>query len=177
MNKYDIIFDSIQNKYNNNEITYEFANELNNLAYNKYIINESVESKIDKNHKQKGNKDLNSFKKVEINRASLNNYKNKEKYLSHIRETCKGYIYLDKLNNVVAVIAVENKRDGKWIQALEVSEKYKGYNLSTQLLKVAEDLGARFLSVNKKNEIAISLYKKNGYKVFKQDENMFYMKK
>lgn len=41
MNKYDMIFESLQERVNNGELTVDDANRLNDLAYEKYVVNES----------------------------------------------------------------------------------------------------------------------------------------
>jgi ribosomal protein S18 acetylase RimI-like enzyme len=102
-----------------------------------------------------------------------------KKYTKHLRvdKNTKGYFYFDK-ENFVGVINTEKKDNGEiWIQGLEVSEEYKKQGVGTYLLKEGERLGARYLSVNKKNTIAYNMYKKNGWKVFEETEAMYFMSK
>lgn len=140
----------------------------------KYIMNE-ISSTINKDYQSKGKKFLSSFKKEKISREALNKYKKDFKALSHIRENCLGYIYLDK-DIPIAVIAVEEKSDCNFIQAVEILKKYQGYGLSKQLLNVAvKELKATRLSVNKKNKLAIDIYKKYGFKEYGNSDTMIFM--
>ena len=43
MTKYEMIFEAIQQKYDNGEITFEHAEKLNNIAYEKYAIESEEE--------------------------------------------------------------------------------------------------------------------------------------
>ena len=139
-------------------------------------INEaSIVSNVQDDYNAKGKKSLSSFKKEKISKESLNKYKKDFKALSHIRENCLGYIYLDK-SIPMAVIAVEEKSDCNFIQAVEITKEYQGYGLSKQLLDVAtKELKATRLSVNKKNKLAIEIYKKYGFKKYDETENMVFM--
>ena len=139
-------------------------------------INEaSIVSNVQDDYNPKGKKSLSSFKKEKISKDSLDKYKKDFKALSHIRENCLGYIYLDK-NIPMAVIAVEEKSDCNFIQAVEIAKNYQGYGLSKQLLDVAtKELKATRLSVNKKNKLAIEIYKKYGFKKYDESESMVFM--
>lgn len=139
-------------------------------------INEaSIVSNVQDDYNPKGKKSLSSFKKEKISKESLDKYKKDFKALSHIRENCLGYIYLDK-NIPMAVIAVEEKSDCNFIQAVEIAKNYQGYGLSKQLLDVAtKELKATRLSVNKKNKLAIEIYKKYGFKKYDESESMVFM--
>lgn len=135
----------------------------------------SIISNIQDDYNPKGKKSLSSFKKEKISKDSLDKYKKDFKALSHIRENCLGYIYLDK-NIPMAVIAVEEKSDCNFIQAVEIAKNYQGYGLSKQLLDVAtKELKATRLSVNKKNKLAIEIYKKYGFKKYDESESMMFM--
>lgn len=128
--------------------------------------------------------------KYSINESSNNSYSKKliddksielvdKKYTKHLRvdKNTKGYFYFDK-ENFVGVINTEKKDNGEiWIQGLEVSEEYKKQGVGTYLLKEGERLGAKYLSVNKKNTIAFNMYKKNGWKVFEETDAMYFMSK
>lgn len=139
-------------------------------------INEaSIVSNVQDDYNPKGKKSLSSFKKEKISKESLDKYKKDFKALSHTRENCLGYIYLDK-NIPMAVIAVEEKSDCNFIQAVEIAKNYQGYGLSKQLLDVAtKELKATRLSVNKKNKLAIEIYKKYGFKKYDESESMVFM--
>lgn len=142
-------------------------------------INEGVSSVLDKDHKQKGSKKLSFFKKVSISENVISKYKEDYKFLSHIKtdKNCKGYLFFyDK--ELVAVLSVEYKENGEnWIQAIEIVKKYQGYGLSEQLLDIAlKEFKATYLSVNKNNELAIYIYKKKGFVVYKETDTMFFMR-
>ena len=115
-----------------------------------------------------------TFKKIEMNNVSINKYKKKYKGLSHIRtgKDYKGYIYIDKDDNVVGFINM--RISDKYIQAIEVSSDYQGQGLGKTLLNELINMGAIRLSVNKKNTKAKKLYDKL-FKVEREDENMYYM--
>lgn len=142
-------------------------------------VNEGVSSVLNKNHKQKGSKKLSFFKKVSISENVISKYKEDYKFLSHIKtdKNCKGYLFFyDK--ELVAVLSVEYKENGEnWIQAIEIVKKYQGYGLSEQLLDMAlKEFNATYLSVNKNNEIAIYIYKKKGFVVYKETDTMYFMR-
>ena len=144
-------------------------------------LSEAVKSSIDKSYRSKGILKLSSFKMIPVSKETVSNYKKKYKGLSHVRigENVTGYIYIDEKDDVACFIIVETKSNKqKWIQALEVSKQYRGYKLSEQLLKVATNFfGANYLSVSKKNEIAIHLYEKNGFKEYESTDAMMFMKR
>lgn len=142
-------------------------------------VNEGVSSVLDKNHKQKGSKKLSFFEKIAISENVIPKYKKEYKFLSHIKtgKNCKGYLFFyDK--ELVAVLSVEYKENGEnWIQAIEIVKKYQGYGLSEQLLDIAlKEFNATHLSVNKNNELAIYIYKKKGFVVYKETDTMFFMR-
>ena len=142
-------------------------------------INEGVSSVLDKDHKQKGSKKLSFFKKMAISENVISKYKKEYKFLSHIKtdKNCSGYLFFyDK--ELVAVLSVEYKENGEnWIQAIEIVKKYQGYGLSEQLLDIAlKEFKATYLSVNKNNELAIYIYKKKGFAVYKETDTMYFMR-
>ena len=142
-------------------------------------VNEGVSSVLNKDHKQKGSKKLSFFKKVPISENVISKYKEDYKFLSHIKtgKNCKGYLFFyDK--ELVAVLSVEYKENGEnWIQAIEIVKKYQGYGLSEQLLDMAlKEFNVTYLSVNKNNEIAIYIYKKKGFVVYKETDTMYFMR-
>lgn len=163
--------DDVRNYMNINGISFD-------EDYIRYSsIQESVISKLDNDYSSKGKKNLSSLKKIPLSNESVKMYKSRFKMLSHIRtsDSITGFIYI--LDNDCAVIAVEEKANGqKWIQALEITKGLRGYGLSNQMLDIATDrLGAEYLSVNKKNEVALNLYKKNGWLIMGSTETMYFM--
>lgn len=145
----------------------EGINEYDNVLS---VLTESENiSKIEKNFKSKGHLDLNSFKKTNITDALAK--KHKIQCTAKTLKDFKGYIYTDKKDDsLVAIIAVATyKNKESWIQPIQVSEKYRGYGLSNQLMDIAvHQLGAKYLAVYSDNEVAIELYKKYGFKVFEK---------
>lgn len=149
-------------------------------------IIESVSSTLSKDFKPKWHMDMSDLKEIPLAKNTILSYKKDKycKFLSHIRygDNIDGSIFLDKsigkVHSVVGVVSVETKNNGqKWIQALEVTRPYQGYGLSEVFLRYAVmHYGARFLSVNKKNEIALKVYKDFGFKEYYSDDTMIYMK-
>lgn len=126
----------------------------------KYIILESGEISI--------------FKKIDLNDVNVKKYKSKNKGLSHIRtgKDYKGYIYIDKNDNVIGFVNM--RVSDKYIQAIEVDKQYQGQGLGKKLLNDLLNMGAERLSVNKKNVVAKKMYDKQ-FKVEDEDETMYYM--
>lgn len=125
---------------------------------------------------------LNKFHKLPINDINVNKYKTKTGALSiglkHLRvnSNVKGYIWIDQNDDIVAYVAVEDQDEGVFIIALETAKSYQGNGIGAQLLKIASsELNAEFLSVNKKNLGAKSLYDKNGWRVYRETDHMYFM--
>ena len=120
---------------------------------------------------------LSNMERIAITDKALRKYASQYKQLSHVRvnKNTEGYLYL--LNDKVqAMINVEDKQGEKWIQGLEIFGDAKGTGLSKALLDVAiDELGATKLSVNKKNILAKSIYDKYGFKIYDEDDTMYYM--
>ena len=129
-----------------------------------------------KNNKKKtpSKMGLNTFKRIDMNDANIRKYKSSNKGLSHIRtgKDYKGYIYIDSNDEVMGFINM--RKSDKYIQAIEIDKKYQGNGLGKALLHELMKMGAKRLSVNKKNEKAINMYKKN-FSIEKEDEHMYYM--
>lgn len=142
-------------------------------------IGESVVSTLKSDYRPKGKKYISEFKDIPISKSTILSYKKDCKFLSHIRygKNIDGCILVDG-NNVVGVISIEEKNNGqKWLQALEVTKPYQGYGLSKQLLyKAVAHYGARYLSVNKDNHVAVSIYEKAGFKEYEYTDTMLFMK-
>ena len=114
------------------------------------------------------------MKVIDINDFNVKKYKSKNKGLSHIRtgKDYKGYIYLDKNDNVIGFINM--RVSDKYIQAIEVDKHYRRQGFGKKLLNDLLNMGAKKLSVNKKNVIAKKMYDKY-FKVEYEDETMYYM--
>ena len=61
MSKYEIIFEALQEKYELGEITYKFANYVNDLAYEKYVMEKKTREEYNKERfKKKYKVDINT---------------------------------------------------------------------------------------------------------------------
>lgn len=150
---------------------------------NESYIEESVKSCIDKNFKPKGKKSLSSFKKIHITEDIIKKYKKEYPFLSHVRckdtkeYICDGYIWFDNDKLVCMVGSCEYTDDHtKWIVSLEIIKDYQGYGLSTQIVDFAvKSMNCKYLSVNKSNKVAKKVYDNYGFKVYHEDNTMYYM--
>lgn len=117
---------------------------------------------------------LNTFERIDMTDSNIRKYKKSNKGLSHIRtgKDYKGYIYIDSEDNVVGFINM--RISDKYIQAIEVSKDYQSKGLGKALLHELLKMGAKRLSVNKKNTIALDLYR-DLFSVEKEDNTMYYM--
>jgi ribosomal protein S18 acetylase RimI-like enzyme len=115
---------------------------------------------------------VSGFKKVKLDKKLIES----DKEFKHLRtDNCKGYAFYDK-DNLVGYVNTERKSNEIWIQALVIKPEYQSQGYGRDILDIAvKDLKARYLSVNKKNDIAISLYKKYGFKIYKETESMYFM--
>ena len=147
--------------------------------YGNYINESGLKSSIDKDFIKKEKLKLSSFKKEKITQTIIDKYKEKYKYLKHLRvqKNTEGYFWF-KDDNIICTLMVEHKdNDEYWIQALEITKDYQGHGLSNQLLDVAtKELHAEYLSVYKDNLLAKNIYEKYGFKVFDETKAMLMMK-
>lgn len=151
--------------------------------FEKQSTNESVSSTVSKDHKQKGYISLSSLKKVHITESVINKYKKEYPVLRHVRckdtneYICDGYIWF-KENDLVCYVGSCQYTDDhtKWIVSLEIIPKYRGYGLSNQILDYCvKSMKCKYLSVNKNNELAKKIYDKYGFRVYHEDNTMYYM--
>ena len=150
-------------------------------------VNEStlleIASTVDKNFKPKNRINLSSLKKVHITEAVIEKYKKQYPDLRHVRckdtdtYKCDGYMWFDKENLVAQVGSCEYLDDGtKWIVSLDIMKDYKGHGLSKQILDFAtKTMKCKYLSVDKNNKLAKMIYDQYGFKVYYEDDNMYYM--
>lgn len=150
-------------------------------------VNESMlletASTIDKNFKPKNKIELSSLKRVHITEAIIEKYKKQYPDLRHVRckdtdtYKCDGYMWFDKENLVAQVGSCEYLDDGtKWIVSLDIMKDYKGHGLSKQILDFAtKTMKCKYLSVDKNNKLAKMIYDQYGFKVYYEDDNMYYM--
>lgn len=156
------------------EVTRSLVGKITNI-YNGPLM-ESVVSKLDPDFTPGETLNLNKFNSLLITPASVKKYKDDCKSLSHLRTSneYKGYLFVDG-EKTVAFVNVNVSLHT--IQALEVTGEYKGHGLSKQLLDFAvRKLQADNLTVNKNNKIAIRLYEKYGFKMYKSNNNIIYYK-
>ena len=129
--------------------------------------------------KVKGTLSLSKFTKLRITQELLEKYKEKCASFGHCRVSnmSKGYLYVDKKDNIVGFVNVVKKSDGiKWIQALNIQPEYQGYGLYEQLLKVAvRELGGTDISAPPKNDTAKELYRKFGFRTYTDEESVHAM--
>lgn len=150
-------------------------------------VNESTlletASTIDKNFKPKDRIELSSLKRVHITEAIIEKYKKQYPDLRHVRckdtdtYKCDGYMWFDKENLVAQVGSCEYLDDGtKWIVSLDIMKDYKGHGLSKQILDFAtKTMKCKYLSVDKNNKLAKMIYDQYGFKVYYEDDDLYYM--
>lgn len=150
-------------------------------------VNESmlleIASTVDKNFKPKDRIELSSLKRVHITEAIIEKYKKQYPDLRHVRckdtdtYKCDGYMWFDKENLVAQVGSCEYLDDGtKWIVSLDIMKDYKGYGLSKQILDFAtKTMKCKYLSVDKNNKLAKMIYDQYGFKVYYEDDDLYYM--
>lgn len=150
-------------------------------------VNESTlletASTVDKNFKPKDRINLYSLKKVHITEAVIEKYKKQYPDLRHVRckdtdtYKCDGYMWFDNENLVAQVGSCEYLDDGtKWIVSLDIMKDYKGHGLSKQILDFAtKTMKCKYLSVDKNNKLAKMIYDQYGFKVYYEDDKMYYM--
>ena len=145
---------------------------------NKIINNQSqimtettMKSIVDDNHKQKGKLKLSSFKKIRLTNDLRKKYSADYKFLKHFYgadETHETYAWFDKeeLVGAICVSQPDKKFDGQiWLSDFEITPKYRGYGLSSQILDFAcTTCKVDALGVAHDNEIARKLYEKHGFK-------------
>ena len=120
------------------------------------------------------NINLRSLTKKKITEELIKSYKQLKSI--RIGSSNIGYAFFDK-DNLVCFISIETKENNEiWIQALEVIKEYQNNSLGKQLLDFAcKDLKAKFLSVRKTNNVALNMYKKYGFRIYKETDYMYFM--
>ena len=105
-------------------------------------------------------------------------YKKHNHNLSHVRtgDKLNGLLLVNKENNEFVAV-LQTSSENNYIQALEVSPKYRGLGIAKKLLsKAVSKFNANKLSVNKNNHVAINLYKTNGWIIEDENSSMLFMK-
>lgn len=148
------------------------------------ILSESEVSNIDKNFKPKEKINISSLKRVRITESIIEKYKKQYPDLRQVRckdtdtYKCDGYIWFDNNNNLVAQVGSCEYLDDKtkWIVSLDIMKDYKGHGLSKQILDFAtKTMKCTYLSVAKSNKLAKMIYDDYGFKVYYEDDKMYYM--
>lgn len=119
---------------------------------------------------------LHTYKAYPYSQELIDRFKSPDNMLKHARcgKDTRGMFFVNRRDrDLVGYIAFE----GDTVIALEVAGKYEGKGYAKRLLKIAEACGADKLSVNKKNEHAIEVYKHLGYRKYDSDDAMIYMRK
>lgn len=173
------------------EIKYENLDQ-KTATHVSFFINESTKlellheekSELDDDFKPKKRINLSSLKKIRITDSVIEKYKKEYPALKHVRcrdtseYKCDGYLWFDTQNELVCHVgSCEYLDDGtKWIVSLEVLPKFKGHDLSKQILDFAvKSMNCKYLSVNKNNKVAKYIYDQYGFKTYQDDDNMDYM--
>lgn len=107
------------------------------------------------------------------------NYFDKEEIDYYRNDGRKGEILVEtEVHSAIGYIYVKPNKDERLnsIGPFKVFEYYRGKGFGEQLLRDAiTKYNANLLKVYKDNEIAIVLYKKVGFKIFKEDDKYLYM--
>lgn len=111
---------------------------------------------------------------IVFNKENVELYKTDANMLKHARtdDDVHGFILLNEDNELVSYIAWQND----FIVAFETAEKYRNHGYGSRLLKKAVKNGVTKLSVNKSNIDAIEMYNNFGFKKYRSDKHMIYMK-
>lgn len=174
----------------NNELIITI-DKLNNMNES-YIIDEIYKgdnnmirenkSTLDPNHKTK--KTDTTFKFIDLKDPSVDKYLKQDKYCTeywdYIHKSCIGEIVIDADSDCIAgYVFLDNKKYPGFITPVVVIKKYRGYGLSSKLVKDAiNKYKAIDLTVTKDNEVAIKLYKDNGFVIIGDGnyKNEYWMK-
>ena len=175
---------------NNNELIITI-DKLNNMNES-YIIDKINKGDNNMIHENKSTLDLNhktkktdtTFKFIDLKDPSVDKYLKQDKYCTeywdYIHKSCIGEIVIDADNDCIAgYVFLDNKKYPGFITPVVVIKKYRGYGLSSKLVKDAiNKYGAIDLTVTKGNEVAIKLYKDNGFVIIGDgnSKNEYWMK-
>ncbi len=139
-------------------------------------------STLDPDHKTK--KTDTTFKFIDLKNPSVDKYLKQDKYCTeywdYIHKSCIGEIVIDADNDCIAgYVFLDNKKYPGFITPVVVIKKYRGYGLSSKLVKDAiNKYKAIDLTVTKDNKVAIKLYKDNGFVIIGDgnSKNEYWMK-
>lgn len=117
------------------------------------------------------------YKQIPSTKENIDRYKTNYKNLKHVKtgDDYDGCMWIEKATDTFIAIVQCNIKTN-YIVALEVSGKFRRQGIAKELLKVArQDYSAKYLSVSKKNDAAIKLYKESGWKVIDESDHMYFM--
>lgn len=123
-------------------------------------------------HKVKG------FDRIESSEKNIKKYTKLFPGLCHIEvgKDFQGILLISKKDEFVGILQCNIKTG--YIVSLEIGDNFRRQGLAQTLLKIAQDeFNCKKLTVRKNNWVAIKLYKKVGYKIFKEEGAIFYMEK
>ena len=102
----------------------------------------------------------------------INNYVDE-----HIPVEIKDYKIIMCSNDRVGCLLVTKKDDGVILDEIYLEEEYRNKGIGTEIIKnILKNNFIVYLWVYKKNNKAISLYKKMKFKIIDETENRYYMK-
>lgn len=157
--------------------TYEFnENDIKNLKL-KEIINPI--KRFNESYDFKCNWRIIRFPSAEAKKLLIKDSECKKYLNSLINNDVGEVIYNPDNNEIIGYVFVHNKKDKGFIFNLIVKPKYRGQGFGKILIKDAiNKFGGIDLTVKKKNDIAVNLYKKNGFKIVGNgnSEAEYYMK-
>lgn len=111
---------------------------------------------------------------INFNKENVEQFKSSGNMLKHAKtdDNVDGVILVNEKNELVGYIAWQDD----FIVAFETIKKYRRHGYGTRMLKKAIKSGSTKLSVNKSNKESLKMYKDFGFKRYKSDDSMIYMK-
>lgn len=140
------------------------------------MLAETVESflvglLIEKKSRKKRKSAVSGLERRKLNQEIIDKYKSSDNLLIHMQDDVEGIAYFKK-RTMIGYVGYS----GGWIKGIWVHPKYRELHLGSRLLKYAVKHGAIKSSVNKSNEVSLLFHKKNGFKKYRSDKNMVYLK-
>ena len=123
------------------------------------------------NHYEKTS-DINKIKQLipEINEKKMNLYPKTDYYFYFDNDELIGYVFLQQPVPGIHPVIEEPMNGRIHIWGVEILEKYRGKGLGYKmLLEILDDKHHYFLRVQKDNIPAIKLYKKLGFRFYKEN--------
>ena len=140
------------------------------------MLAETVESflvglMIEKKSRKKRKSAVSGLERRKLTQEIIDKYKSSDNLLIHMQDDVDGIAYFKK-RTLVGYVGYS----GEWIKGIWVHPKYRELHLGSRLLKYAVKHGAVKSSVNKSNEVSLLFHEKNGFKKYRSDKNMVYLK-